>query len=214
MKYVWLSAKFSSLSVSRYKKTVLHKLIVKVLSCCPFKYGSCRTIKSMLNIYLKGASDLVNWWGIERDLFFFFHHLDRSIIVVGDHFICNCSYDIAFCILIMVMCSLSLPFLWELVMMVVVSHTHSLSIYTHTHTYNLLLCMSISFRNADTFWLCNVLQGHLHTYRFCDNVWTFILQDALFKNEDSQENVGRVKIVACDSKLLTQWNFRNPFLLW
>ncbi|KAG5052649.1 hypothetical protein JHK87_004847 [Glycine soja] len=48
------------------------------------------------------------------------------------------------------------------------------------------------------------LLGHLHTYRFCDNVWTFILQDALFKNEDSQENVGRVKIVACDSKLLTQ----------
>ncbi|KAK7372934.1 hypothetical protein VNO80_06325 [Phaseolus coccineus] len=48
------------------------------------------------------------------------------------------------------------------------------------------------------------IKGHLHTYRFCDNVWTFILQDALFKNEDSQENVGRVKIVACDSKLLTQ----------
>lgn len=49
-----------------------------------------------------------------------------------------------------------------------------------------------------------VLQGHLHTYRFCDNVWTFILQDALFKTEDSQETVGRVKIVACDSKLLSQ----------
>ncbi|CAN1185313.1 Transcription initiation factor IIA subunit 2, partial [Linum perenne] len=48
------------------------------------------------------------------------------------------------------------------------------------------------------------IQGHLHTYRFCDNVWTFILQDALFKNEETQENVGRVKIVACDSKLLTQ----------
>ncbi|KAK8919065.1 Transcription initiation factor IIA subunit 2 [Platanthera zijinensis] len=47
-------------------------------------------------------------------------------------------------------------------------------------------------------------QGHLHTYRFCDNVWTFILQDATFKNEESQENVGRVKIVACDSKLLAQ----------
>ncbi|KAL6297181.1 hypothetical protein ACE6H2_005323 [Prunus campanulata] len=30
------------------------------------------------------------------------------------------------------------------------------------------------------------------------------IKDALFKNEDSQENVGRVKIVACDSKLLTQ----------
>ncbi|XP_003615338.3 transcription initiation factor IIA subunit 2 [Medicago truncatula] len=48
------------------------------------------------------------------------------------------------------------------------------------------------------------IKGHLHTYRFCDNVWTFILQDALFKSEDKQENVGRVKIVACDSKLLGQ----------
>ncbi|CAN0838715.1 Transcription initiation factor IIA subunit 2 [Linum grandiflorum] len=48
------------------------------------------------------------------------------------------------------------------------------------------------------------IKGHLHTYRFCDNVWTFILQDALFKNEETQENVGRVKIVACDSKLLSQ----------
>ncbi|KAJ8620442.1 hypothetical protein MRB53_028971 [Persea americana] len=35
------------------------------------------------------------------------------------------------------------------------------------------------------------IKGHLHTYRFCDNVWTFILQDALFKNEEGQENVGR-----------------------
>ncbi|KAK8692397.1 hypothetical protein V6N13_075857 [Hibiscus sabdariffa] len=47
------------------------------------------------------------------------------------------------------------------------------------------------------------IKGHLHTYRFCNNVWTFILQDALFK-EDSQETVSRVKIVACDSKLLLQ----------
>ncbi|KAJ0933995.1 putative transcription initiation factor IIA, gamma subunit, transcription factor IIA, helical [Helianthus annuus] len=48
------------------------------------------------------------------------------------------------------------------------------------------------------------IKGHLHTYRFCDNVWTFILQDALFKYDEFQENVGRVKIVACDSKLLVQ----------
>ncbi|KAL8223157.1 hypothetical protein R6Q57_020556 [Mikania cordata] len=48
------------------------------------------------------------------------------------------------------------------------------------------------------------IKGHLHTYRFCDNVWTFILQDALFKYDECQENVGRVKIVACDSKLLIQ----------
>ncbi|KAK4758354.1 hypothetical protein SAY87_019655 [Trapa incisa] len=48
------------------------------------------------------------------------------------------------------------------------------------------------------------IKGHLHTYRFCDNVWTFILQNAIFKVDDGQEDVGRVKIVACDSKLLTQ----------
>jgi transcription initiation factor TFIIA small subunit len=24
------------------------------------------------------------------------------------------------------------------------------------------------------------LQGHLHTYRFCDNVWTFFLENATF----------------------------------
>ncbi|XP_068667630.1 transcription initiation factor IIA subunit 2-like [Aristolochia californica] len=48
------------------------------------------------------------------------------------------------------------------------------------------------------------IKGHLHTYRFCDNVWTFILQDAFFKNEEIQENIASMKIVACDSKLLTQ----------
>ncbi|XP_044510278.1 transcription initiation factor IIA subunit 2 [Mangifera indica] len=48
------------------------------------------------------------------------------------------------------------------------------------------------------------IKGHLHTYRFCDNVWTFILTDADFKADDTPEHVGRVKIVACDSKLLSQ----------
>ncbi|PSS31546.1 Transcription initiation factor IIA subunit 2 like [Actinidia chinensis var. chinensis] len=48
------------------------------------------------------------------------------------------------------------------------------------------------------------VKGHLHTYRFCDNVWTFIIRDALFTNEVGRETVGRVKIVACDSDLLTQ----------
>jgi transcription initiation factor TFIIA small subunit len=52
--------------------------------------------------------------------------------------------------------------------------------------------------------VCFCAQGHLHTYRFCDNVWTFILTDAQFKNEETTEQVGKVKIVACDSKLLTQ----------
>ncbi|GJM91771.1 hypothetical protein PR202_ga08181 [Eleusine coracana subsp. coracana] len=46
------------------------------------------------------------------------------------------------------------------------------------------------------------VKGHLHTYRFCDNVWTFILTDATFKSEEISEALSKVKIVACDSKLL------------
>ncbi|KAK8552119.1 hypothetical protein V6N12_040733 [Hibiscus sabdariffa] len=46
------------------------------------------------------------------------------------------------------------------------------------------------------------IKGHLHTYRFCDHVWTFILQDALVKKGLSQAKVNRMKIVACDSQLL------------
>ncbi|XP_042387994.1 transcription initiation factor IIA subunit 2 [Zingiber officinale] len=48
------------------------------------------------------------------------------------------------------------------------------------------------------------IKGHLHTYRFCDNVWTFILQDATFKSDELNDQARRVKIVACDSKLLSQ----------
>ncbi|KAK2659966.1 hypothetical protein Ddye_006499 [Dipteronia dyeriana] len=36
------------------------------------------------------------------------------------------------------------------------------------------------------------IKGHLHTYRFCDNVWTFILQDAVFKSDECQETVDRM----------------------
>ncbi|KAK0253235.1 Transcription initiation factor IIA subunit 2 [Friedmanniomyces endolithicus] len=44
-------------------------------------------------------------------------------------------------------------------------------------------------------------KGHLDTYRFCDEVWTFIIKDVTFKMENSyQEKADRVKIVACQSK--------------
>eukprot|EP00270_Netrium_digitus_P008455 TRINITY_DN252_c0_g1_i3.p1 TRINITY_DN252_c0_g1~~TRINITY_DN252_c0_g1_i3.p1 ORF type:complete len:124 (+),score=31.76 TRINITY_DN252_c0_g1_i3:52-372(+) len=45
-------------------------------------------------------------------------------------------------------------------------------------------------------------KGHLHTYRFCENVWTFILDDATFKTDGEMENVDLVKIVACDAKII------------
>lgn len=46
------------------------------------------------------------------------------------------------------------------------------------------------------------VQGHLDTYRFCDEVWTFIIKDVHFKMDNNQTMVDadRVKIVACQSK--------------
>ncbi|CAG90100.2 DEHA2G02486p [Debaryomyces hansenii CBS767] len=54
-------------------------------------------------------------------------------------------------------------------------------------------------------------KGDLHTYRFCDDVWTFIIKNVLIKltdvsnsgnNDlnDNEINVDKFKIVACNSK--------------
>merc|ERR1712014_67966 len=44
-------------------------------------------------------------------------------------------------------------------------------------------------------------KGHLDTYRFCDEVWTFILKDVKFKMDNAhQAEAERVKIVACQSE--------------
>jgi transcription initiation factor TFIIA small subunit len=46
-----------------------------------------------------------------------------------------------------------------------------------------------------------VLQaGKLNTYRFCDNVWTFMLNDVEFREAQEMAKVDKVKIVACDGK--------------
>lgn len=42
--------------------------------------------------------------------------------------------------------------------------------------------------------------GHLKTYRFCDNVWTFVLKDVEFREVQDLIKVDKVKIVACDGK--------------
>lgn len=49
-------------------------------------------------------------------------------------------------------------------------------------------------RNRITF------RGHLNTYRFCDNVWTFVLDNVDFKEMQEITKVDKVKIVACDGK--------------
>ncbi|XP_003393541.1 transcription initiation factor IIA subunit 2 [Bombus vosnesenskii] len=44
--------------------------------------------------------------------------------------------------------------------------------------------------------------GKLNTYRFCDNVWTFMLNDVEFREVQEIAIVDKVKIVACDGKTL------------
>ncbi|KAG8983409.1 Transcription initiation factor IIA small chain (TFIIA 13.5 kDa subunit) [Tulasnella sp. JGI-2019a] len=42
------------------------------------------------------------------------------------------------------------------------------------------------------------LKGHLHTYRNCDEVWTFVVKDASFKMEGNEMVASsKVKIIAC-----------------
>jgi len=45
-------------------------------------------------------------------------------------------------------------------------------------------------------------KGHLDTYRFCDEVWTFLIKDVTFKMENSSQTVqaDKVKIVSCNAK--------------
>ncbi|KAL1616613.1 Transcription initiation factor IIA subunit 2 [Neofusicoccum ribis] len=43
-------------------------------------------------------------------------------------------------------------------------------------------------------------KGHLDTYRFCDDVWTFIIKDITFKMDNSQSlTADKIKIVSNNS---------------
>lgn len=41
------------------------------------------------------------------------------------------------------------------------------------------------------------LKGHLHVYRFLDDVWTFVIQGATFKFDNDTITGDKVKVVAC-----------------
>ncbi|KAF2230178.1 transcription initiation factor IIA gamma chain [Viridothelium virens] len=44
-------------------------------------------------------------------------------------------------------------------------------------------------------------KGHLDTYRFCDDVWTFVIKDINFKlDNQSTIHAEKVKIVSCNNK--------------
>ncbi|XP_033006159.1 transcription initiation factor IIA subunit 2-like [Lacerta agilis] len=44
------------------------------------------------------------------------------------------------------------------------------------------------------------IRGSLHTYRFCDNLWSFVLNDVEFREVTELVEVDKVKIVACVGK--------------
>jgi len=48
-----------------------------------------------------------------------------------------------------------------------------------------------------------MFKGDLNTYRFCDNVWTFVLKNAEFHDGILKTKVDKVKIVACDGRTAT-----------
>jgi len=43
-------------------------------------------------------------------------------------------------------------------------------------------------------------KGELNVYRFCDNVWTFVIENAEFREVIETIKVNKVKVVACDGK--------------
>lgn len=47
-----------------------------------------------------------------------------------------------------------------------------------------------------------LIQGSLDTYRFCDEVWTFLIKNVHFKMENGGQTVqaDKVKIVSCNAK--------------
>jgi len=56
-------------------------------------------------------------------------------------------------------------------------------------------------------------QGKLNTYRFCDNVWTFVLNNAEFRDSQIEvAKVDKVKIVACDGKSMILYDINCGFL--
>uniref|UniRef100_A0A2K5N003 Transcription initiation factor IIA gamma chain n=2 Tax=Cercopithecinae TaxID=9528 RepID=A0A2K5N003_CERAT len=48
--------------------------------------------------------------------------------------------------------------------------------------------------------LDELIQSFLNTYRFCDNLWTFVLNDVEFREVTELIKVDEAKIVDCDGK--------------
>ncbi|KAF0762197.1 transcription initiation factor IIA subunit 2 [Aphis craccivora] len=65
------------------------------------------------------------------------------------------------------------------------------------------------FRCKSEYPWCIIEAGKMDTYRFCDNVWTFMLSDVEFKETQEIAKVEKLKIVACDGKSVTDENSKK-----
>lgn len=69
-----------------------------------------------------------------------------------------------------------------------------------TPPYNFLVLLHSAYIYIQHI-LTAISQGHLDTYRFCDDVWTFIIKDINFKLDNTNTiHADRVKIVSCNTK--------------
>ena len=66
---------------------------------------------------------------------------------------------------------------------------------------NVFACFGPRIRNRREDAYQTEFKGHLDTYRFCDEVWTFLIKDVNFKldNGNTVQSDG-VKIVSCNAK--------------
>jgi len=71
-----------------------------------------------------------------------------------------------------------------------------------SNSYGICICPKLQ----KTWWLTPSFprskQGSLDTYRFCDEVWTFLIKNVTFKMENGSQTVqaDKVKIVSCSAK--------------
>ncbi|KAL8935841.1 MAG: hypothetical protein Q9211_004484 [Gyalolechia sp. 1 TL-2023] len=67
-------------------------------------------------------------------------------------------------------------------------------------TFKVQSCWPISRAVKKLMFLVEI-KGHLDTYRFCDEVWTFLIKDVSFKLENQTPiQADKIKIVSCNSK--------------
>uniref|UniRef100_A0A915NAP5 Transcription initiation factor IIA gamma subunit C-terminal domain-containing protein n=1 Tax=Meloidogyne javanica TaxID=6303 RepID=A0A915NAP5_MELJA len=56
------------------------------------------------------------------------------------------------------------------------------------------------------------LQKKLRAYRFCDNVWTFMMENVEFRDAQRpiEGSIDRVKFVACDANVQKKGSLEKP----